>query len=462
MVGRCLVRMAWMSPILTMLGCEGGAATAETLPLRQIASDSLPVNPVLCGGLISGFAVISALIVLLFTRRRLQRQIRRCAATEESLRANERRFHALIRNSWDSVTILDETGKQLFVSDAVERMLGFTPAELMNIQVIEEMLHPEDREQVYENFLRIMREGFGGAQYRHRHKDGSWVYLEAWGSNQLQNPDIRGVVVNVRDITARKQAEAALMEAKTAAEAASRVKSEFLANMSHEIRTPINGVMGMLQVLQTTSLDDEQAGYAASAIQACSRLERLLGDILDISRLDAGRLEMQPVPMCIGDILAQSRELFEEVAREKGLDLFVRVDPDLPRSVLGDPARLLQVLVNLLGNALKFTASGRVEMEAWGLSALRADECRVFFSVTDTGIGISDNNLASLFWPFSQVDSGYRRVHQGAGLGLSICKRLVNFMHGSISVISEPGVGTTVAFAVRFVVAPGTKQGNQG
>ncbi len=213
MIGRRLVHMAWMRLLLTMLGIEGDAATAEILPLRQIVAESLPANPVLCGGLIAGFAVTSALIVLQLTRRRRQRQIRRCVATEESLRANERRFHALIRNSWDSVTILDETGKQLFVSDAVERMLGFTPAELMNIQVIEEMLHPDDREQVYENFLRIMREGFGGAQYRHRHKNGSWVYLEAWGSNQLQNPDIRGVVVNVRDITARKQAEAALVEA---------------------------------------------------------------------------------------------------------------------------------------------------------------------------------------------------------------------------------------------------------
>jgi len=129
---------------------------------------------------------------------------------------------------------------------------------------------------------------------------------------------------------------------------------------------------------------------------------------------------------------------------------------------LGDPARLLQVLVNLLGNALKFTTSGRVEMEAWGLPALRADECRVFFSVTDTGIGIPDNKLASLFRPFAQVDSGYRRVHQGAGLGLSICKRLVDFMDGNISVISEPGVGTTVAFSVRFVVARDATQAIQG
>ncbi|NCD25421.1 MAG: transporter substrate-binding domain-containing protein, partial [Deltaproteobacteria bacterium] len=414
------------------------------------------VSDVLVWGLAVGLPILAALGALIIGHGRLRREMNHRRNMEAALQASERRFKELIRNSSDTITIMDGDGRQLFVSNAVERMLGYTPDELTGVAVIDHVIHPEDRGRVRAAFRTILRVGYGGARYRCRHKNGSWVYLEGWGTNQLDNPDIRGVVVNVRDITERKRAEDALRAAKEAADAASRAKSEFLANMSHEIRTPINGVLGMLQVLQATNLDAEQAEFAASAIQACARLERLLSDILDFSRIEAGKLVIQTAPMRIADVCGHVRDLFGPIAREKGIALRFELDADIPR-VLGDAARLQQVLVNLVGNALKFTPAGSVTVEAWALRPERAGRRRVLFLVTDTGIGISDEDLARLFRPFVQASGGYARGHQGAGLGLSICKRLVELMGGSITVESEPDTGTVVFFALDFAVdsAPG-------
>ena len=262
-----------------------------------------------------------------------------------------------------------------------------------------------------------------------------------------------------REITKRRLSEGRMQEALTeleearaAAETANMSKSEFLANMSHEIRTPLNGVMGMLQVLLTTPLNAEQDTFTTKAIQSCDRLVRLLSDILDFSRIEAGKLSIRPQPMDIADVLGQTRDLFRSVAQDSGIELCIEADGSIPRCVLGDAARLQQVLVNLVGNALKFTSAGRVAVKARTLSPLRPGECRVIFTVSDTGVGIPDDKLPLLFRPFAQAHAGYARAQQGAGLGLSICKRLVNLMGGSISVISEPGAGTTMAFALTFPI----------
>jgi PAS domain S-box-containing protein len=404
---------------------------------------------------LAGLPVLVVMTTLLVGYRRLRREMVRRRRTEQALAASERRFRELIRNSWDSVTVLAEDGRQVFVSDAVERMLGFRPEELTNIRVMDEMLHPEDRQRVTEAFVAIIRDGRGGAQYRHRHRDGSWVHLESLGTNQLDNPDIRGIVVNVRDITERKKAEEqmraaldSLREAKAAAEAANVAKSEFLANMSHEIRTPVNGVMGMLQILLTTSLDADQAAFTAKALQSCRRLADLLGDILDLSRIEAGKLALNPAPMAIPDVFGNIADLFRAVAQESGVELRFQTDPSLTSPVLGDAARLQQILVNLVGNALKFTQAGSVTVEAQSLPPTRPGMCRILFSVTATGIGIPDDKLPLLFRPFAQAHEGYARAHQGAGLGLSICKRLVDLMGGSMTVVSEEGLGTTIAFSL--------------
>jgi PAS domain S-box-containing protein len=243
-----------------------------------------------------------------------------------------------------------------------------------------------------------------------------------------------------------------LRRVKEQALAASEAKSAFLANMSHELRTPLNGIMGMLQLLEMTGLDKEQKDLTATAVTSCKRLVGLLSDILDLSRIDAGMLQIRNEPMDLVEVMSQTWDLFLPIAKENGVELRLEFDPNLPRLILGDATRVQQILTNLVGNALKFTHEGRVALEAVRLSTTRANECRVLFSVADTGIGIPDDKVDALFRPFSQVNDGYTRNYQGAGLGLSICKRLAELMGGHISLVSELGAGTTMFVCLPFAL----------
>ncbi|MBU1001568.1 MAG: response regulator [Proteobacteria bacterium] len=237
---------------------------------------------------------------------------------------------------------------------------------------------------------------------------------------------------------------------KEMAEIIRRTKSEFLSNISHEIRTPLNGVMGMLQLLQATALNEEQREYAQRALAPCQRLTQLLCDILDLSRGETGTLSISSKPFNLTEAMQQLIELFSLNSSQLGVELRYHVDPTIPQWVLGDALRLQQVLNNLLGNAFKFTTSGRVTIEAYPLSTSCPEQYRVLFSVSDTGIGIPDDKLELLFEPFSHACEDYTRTHQGAGLGLPICERLVTLMGGNIAVSSTVDEGTTVHFCINF------------
>jgi PAS domain S-box-containing protein len=256
------------------------------------------------------------------------------------------------------------------------------------------------------------------------------------------------------DITLRKEAEAALLHAKEAAEAADRAKTEFLAIVSHEIRTPINGVIGFAQILADSPLSPEQRQQVAIIKSSGEALEKLIADILDLSKIEANKIEIESVPFGLHRCVEETVAFFQPRARAAALTIAATIDPEVPVIVNSDEARLRQILTNLIGNALKFTERGRITVhvscmrgEPVGLSDSRRS-LRLFFAVSDTGVGIPADKISKLFKPFSQVDSSSERRRSGTGLGLIISKRLCELMGGSISVDSKPGEGTTFRFSL--------------
>ena len=260
-----------------------------------------------------------------------------------------------------------------------------------------------------------------------------------------------GVISVGIDMTERKRTEMALIEAQKSAEKANKAKSAFLANMSHEIRTPINGLMGILQYIEISNEQEELKQYVNTAIQSTRRLNRLLSDILDLSKVEAGKFsitneEFEPAA-CLNEII----QLFEPMAAAKGISLELILDPEIPQSLLGDYQRLQQILNNLAGNAIKFTHEGGVTMEVSVLSPIQEGWCRLLFSVSDTGVGILPEVQEKLFTAFVQ---GHDEQHfGGTGLGLVISRHIAELMGGSMALESAENEGSTFHVQLSFEIA---------
>ncbi|ASB49275.1 PAS domain-containing sensor histidine kinase [Alkalitalea saponilacus] len=362
---------------------------------------------------------------------------------EERLLSRERRFNELIRNSSDIIVVLNEEGKQVFVSDVVERILGYSSEELIGIQVIDEMLHPDDIEEAKEGFQRTIKEGCGVVRYRHKHKNGEWIDLESWGSNQLQNPDINGVVFNVRDVTERKRIELQLLAAKEKAEESDRLKTAFIQNMSHEIRTPMNAIMGFSTLLVDYFDDKESLTHFTDIInRSCVDLLTLINSLLDISKIESGQLTVNKESFSVNDLYEELNVFFSEYRKridKQDIKLKLNVCENLiSQQVFTDRIKVRQILINLISNGLKNTYKGFVEC-----GCKIEDKKTLTFYVKDTGIGIPPDKHEFIFERFSQLPMKKVNDVGATGLGLSIVKGLVNIMNGKIWLKSKPECGTT-------------------
>lgn len=423
--------------------------------------------------------------VLLLSMKKSERE-----HTEMALRESAAHYWELFENASDLVYTNDMQGHLTSFNKAGERISGYARHELLGTDLAK-LMPPESLARSRQ--MRVNKEiGTAWTTYeieiiakdnrcvplevstRLIYRDGKPVGIQGIGRDVTERKraeealkqardeletrvaqrtaDLRRINEQLRlEIVERRQVEAALRTAKEAAEVANRAKSDFLATMSHELRTPMNGICGMTELLLDSTLDDEQRDYAQIVRQCSKDLLGIINDLLDFSRIEAGKLALNLVDFELRTVVEDVLESLAEAAHKKGLEITAPIYGDVPHWVSGDPGRLRQVLVNLIGNAVKFTATGEVVVSVTLVEASTTDTV-VHFAVTDTGIGIPAEARGKLFQAFSQVDGSSTRKYGGTGLGLAISKRLVTMMDGDIGVESTPGHGSTFWFTVRFPV----------
>lgn len=400
-----------------------------------------------------------------------------CKREQALARDIELRWRFALESSGDGMWDWDRATERVFYSNRWKEMLGHAPNEIGD--TVEEWtarVHPDDLSTMLAELDRHFagESEFYQSRYRIRCQDGTWKWVLDRGKVIARRADGRPlrVIGTHTDITAQREAELALRDSKAELEeanarlnlaiaranalaeeatAASRAKSSFLANMSHEIRTPINGVMGMVGLLLDTPLTPEQRGFAETARLSGDNLLQIVNDILDFSKIEAGRLELETIDFDLSDLLEETVELLALRAHEQGLDLAAVRAPGTPRRVRGDPGRLRQILVNLVGNAVKFTARGEIVLRVWHECPADAP-ARFVITVADTGVGIPPERATRLFQPFTQADSSTTRKYGGTGLGLAISRQLAVLMGGDIVLYSRQGQGSTFTVTVPLEV----------
>lgn len=393
--------------------------------------------------------LLTAALIALFYRRRQAGILREMVETErqktEALRnvqEMEEQKRDILRTAIDGFCLMDTTGRIREVNEAYCRLTGYRAEELpaMNISDLDAA---ESREEIAEHIRRILAAGNDRFETKLRRKDGGTIDVEV--SVQARRSE-NLLVAFLRDITARKKLEAELKEAMEAARTASQAKSDFLAVVSHELRTPLHAVLGFADLLMDTDLGQEQRGFLQTIRDSGGHLLRVVNDILDFSSIEKGVMRLNHEAFSLPALVRACGEAGRQAAEARGLEFRWEIAPDVPEFAVGDERRIRQILLNLVGNAVKFTAQGSVVLRVSRVAGERRP--RLEFAVRDTGQGIPADMIGRLFQPFTQGDSSLGRSFEGTGLGLAISRRLADAMEGTIAVDSEPGRGSTFSLRI--------------
>lgn len=405
------------------------------------------------------FLILSKLLIDAFSyterlrANQLQTQITLVKRADEALRASEERYRLIADRVDDLIWTLDSSGYFKYVSPSVEKLLGFgaeevmaapisifvTPTSLALLETITEQVHRIVNEEILD--------GSQCSELEWVRKNKSTVWTEINMSALYDaNDQFVGFVGVTRDITERRRQQQALMDAQAAAESANKAKTEFLNNLSHEIRTPMNAIIGLSEITLETVLLPQQKHHLKTILTSAKALLNLINDILDLAKVEAGKLTIHPDWFEPRKLVTDVIDLFRISLQAKGLQLNLEIAEDVPQYVKTDDLRLRQVLINLLGNALKFTDQGSITLRIWPIGV--APESSLSFSVRDTGIGMTSEQLEQLFQPFRQADASVSRRYGGTGLGLSISSRLIELMGGQITVESMEKKGSSFIFTI--------------
>jgi two-component system sensor histidine kinase/response regulator len=389
--------------------------------------------------------------------RELQKEVADRTRAEQELEDRKQFLNSLIENIPIAIVTISNDGAVEMCNPAFETLFLYSQQAILGRSLADLVTNSEFRPELDSNRNSLLRGDGVHMVTRRSRSDGSLVDVEAHSVPLGRKGIPAGGLLLYQDITERKLAEEAMRQAKEAAEAASNAKSEFLANMSHEIRTPMNGILGMTELTLETDLNAEQREYLGMVKTSADSLLVLLNDILDFSKIEAGKLDLDLAQFSLRESLGETLKILGLRAHQKSLELAWQVAEEVPEFLIGDLGRLRQIVVNLIGNALKFTERGEVFLLVEKVRGL-ANEVELHFSVRDTGIGIAKDKQTEIFSPFTQADGSTTRLYGGTGLGLGIATRLVEMTGGKMWVESELGRGSTFHFTIHFGIADGANR----